>query len=55
MRIEYLNPVAVRVLDEGKTLHLTIIGPLDKVDAKLLEAFARGVYIWHGDADVTCE
>jgi hypothetical protein len=33
-RVEDLNPVAIRVLDERQALHLAVVGPLDKVHAQ---------------------
>src|SRR5687767_11059897 len=47
-----LDPVAVRVLDEGQSLHLPVVGPLHELHVQLLEAFAGDVHVRHHDADV---
>lgn len=36
--VKDLNPIAVWVLDESQSLHAAVIGLLDKINAKFLEA-----------------
>lgn len=46
MGIEDLNPVTIRVLNEGQSLHAAVIGLLNELDAKLLETVGWGRWIF---------
>src|SRR5688572_13674639 len=47
-----LDPVTVRVLDEGETLHLAVVGPLHECDAMRIKVLGSGIDVRHCDADM---
>ncbi len=51
--VEDLNPIFIRIFDEGDVHHLAIVGLLDKLDSQLLKALACGFHIGNCKANVT--
>ena len=47
-RIEDLNPVTIRILDECEALHLALIGALDKLNAQ--PGHTRHTAVWTGSS-----
>ena len=48
----YLNPIIVRIQDEGDILHSTVSHPFLPIDTLLFKALARSLHVIDCDADM---